>query len=102
MKLSVAKKLQLSTIAMLIAILGIFGVYKWLDSKANFMKASNTQKEILLKAVLLYIDDYIQEKSDKLASVATTLEQRKSLAKVLDTLQENITEQYCKSIANHI
>ena len=75
MKLSVTQKLQLSTIAMLIAILGIFGVYKWLDSKANFMKASNTQKEILLKAVLLYIDDYIQEKSDKLASVATTLEQ---------------------------
>ena len=29
-------------------------------------------------------------------------EQRKSLAKALDTLQENITEQYCKNIANHI
>ena len=75
MKLSVAKKLQLSTIAMLIAILGIFGVYKWLDSKANFMKASNTQKEILLKAVLLYIDNYMQEKMDKIVNTAITLEQ---------------------------
>ena len=75
MKLSVAKKLQLSTIAMLIAILGIFGVYKWLDSKANFMKASNAQKEILLKAVLLYIDNYMQEKMDKIVNTAITLEQ---------------------------
>ena len=75
MKLSVTQKLQLSTIAMLIAILGIFGVYKWLDSKANFMKASNTQKEILLKAVLLYIDDYMQEKMDKIVNTAITLEQ---------------------------
>ncbi|WP_254422362.1 hypothetical protein [Helicobacter bilis] len=45
MKLSVTQKLQLSTIAMLIAILGIFGVYKWLDSKANFMKPPIRKKK---------------------------------------------------------
>ena len=74
MRLSVERKLQLSIISILIVILGVFGIYSWLDSKENFMKASNSKKEILLNTVLVYINDYIQEKLDKVINSAATLE----------------------------
>lgn len=75
MKLSVTKKIHIGITSLLIVVCGTFGIHKWLDSKENFIKASNTQKHVLLDAVLLYINDYMQEKSDKLISAATTLEQ---------------------------
>lgn len=75
MRLSVTKKLQIGITSILIVTCGAFGIHKYLDSKDNFMKASNIQKQVLLDAVLLYINDYMQEKSDKLTNVALTLEQ---------------------------
>lgn len=75
MILSVTKKLQIGIAGILIVTCGAFGIHKYLDSKDNFMNASNTNKQVLLDAVLLYINDYMREKSDKLTNVALTLEQ---------------------------
>ncbi len=74
MRLSVTKKLQLGIASIFIITFGAFGIYKWLDSRDNFMKASNTQKQVLLKTVLLYTDNYMHERSEKLADAALTLE----------------------------
>ncbi len=74
MVLNVSKKIQIGMACVLVTAFVIFGVQNWLDSKISFMKASNTQKIILRDFTSLYINNYMEEKQQKLINVATTIE----------------------------
>ena len=91
MKLDVTKKLQIGIAVILIVVCSSFGIKKYIDSKDNFMKASNQAKQVLLDSILLYTNDYMREKSEKLDSAALTLQQNTQLldkSKIYDFLNQ--------------